>query len=87
MKRFIREMFQDDVHEICVGRVSLVLGLFLTVITASIDMDVAGDVTWAEAALRASPGIIGLIAYVFTRAFEAKEWIAETSEKFIKKGK
>lgn len=87
MRKFIREMFQDDVHEICVGRVSLVLGLFLTVITATIDMDVLGDMTWAEAALRASPSIVGLVAYVFTRAFEAKEWIAETSEKFLKKGK
>jgi hypothetical protein len=37
--------------------------------------------------LRASPGIIGLVAYIFTRAFEAKEWIAETSEKFLKKSK
>ena len=87
MRKFIREMFQDDVHEICVGRVSLVLGLILTVITATIDMDVLGDMTWAEAALRASPSIVGLIAYVFTRLFEQREFIAEVSDKIINKKK
>lgn len=87
MKKFIREMLEDDTHQICVGRVSLILGLCLTVITSTVYMGVAIEMTWAEAALRASPGIMGLVAYIFTRAFEAKEWIAETSEKFLKKSK
>lgn len=86
MKKFFTEMFQDDTHEICIGRFSLFLGLLLTVFTATIDMDVEGEMTWAEAALRASPAIVGLIAYVFTRAFEAKEWVADLA-KTIKKSK
>jgi hypothetical protein len=84
MKKFIKELFQDDVKEACIGRFSLFLGLVLTVFTATIDMDIEGEMTWAEAALRASPGIIGLIAYIFTRLYESKEFIAETSEKIIK---
>lgn len=86
MRKFFKEMFQDDVKEICIGRFSLFLGLILTVFTATIDMDVEGEMTWAEAALRASPSIVGLIAYVFTRAFEAKEWVADLA-KTIKKSK
>lgn len=84
MKKFIKELFQDDVKEACIGRFSLFLGLILTVFTATIDMDIEGEMSWAEAALRASPGIIGLIAYIFTRLYESKEFIAETSEKIIK---
>lgn len=84
MKNFFKQMFQDDVKEICIGRFSLFLGLILTVFTATIDMDIEGEMTWAEAALRASPAIIGLIAYIATRLFECKEFIAETSEKIIK---
>lgn len=86
MRKFFKEMFQDDVKEICIGRFSLFLGLILTVFTATIDMDVEGEMTWAETALRASPAIVGLIAYVFTRAFEAKEWVADLA-KTIKKSK
>lgn len=85
MTKFFREMFNDDTHEICVGRFSLFLGLLLTVVTATVDMDIEGEMTWAEAALRASPGIIGLIAYVFTRAFEAKEWVADMAKTIRKK--
>lgn len=85
MKKFFREMFSDDVHEICIGRFSLFLGLILTVFTATIDMDVEGEMTWAEAALRASPAIVGLVAYVFTRAFEAKEWVADLAKTIKKK--
>lgn len=87
MRKFIREMLEDDTHQICVGRVALVLGLFLTVVTSTVYMGVAVEMTWAEAALRASPGIIGLVAYVFTRLFEQREFIAEVSEKLIKKSK
>lgn len=83
MRKFIREMFSDDVHEICVGRVSLILGLLLTVITATVDMDVALEMSWAECVLRCSPGIIGLVAYISTRLFEAKEFIAEVSDKIL----
>ena len=86
MRKFFKEMFQDDVKEICIGRFSLFLGLILTVFTATIDMDIEGEMTWAEAALRASPAIVGLVAYVFTRAFEAKEWVADLA-KTIKKAK
>lgn len=84
MKKFIKELFQDDVKEACIGRFSLFLGLILTVFTATIDMDIEGEMSWAEAALRASPAIVGLIAYIFTRLYECKEFIAETSEKIIK---
>lgn len=78
-------MFQDDSGQICVGRVSLILGLFLTVLTATIYMDIEGEMSWAEAALRASPAIVGLVAYVFTRAFEAKEWVADLAKTIKKK--
>lgn len=84
MKKFIKELFQDDVKEACIGRFALFLGLILTVFTATIDMDIEGEMSWAEAALRASPAIVGLIAYIATRLFECKEFIAETSEKIIK---
>lgn len=87
MLKRLAEIFEDDTKALCVGRVSLILGLFLTVITATIDMDVLGDMTWAEAALRASPAIVGLVAYVFTRLFEQREFIAEVSEKILKKDK
>ena len=80
MRKFFREMFQDDTHEICVGRFSLFLGLILTVFTATVDMDIEGEMSWAEAALRASPAIIGLVAYVMTRAFEAKEWVSDMTK-------
>lgn len=80
MKKFFTQMFQDDTHEICIGRFSLLLGLILTAFTATVDMDVEGEMSWAEAALRASPAIVGLIAYVMTRAFEAKEWVADITK-------
>lgn len=84
MRKFIKELFQDDVKEACIGRFSLFLGLILTVFTATIDMDIEGEMSWAEAALRASPAIVGLIAYIATRAMEAKEWISDTTERIIK---
>lgn len=77
-------MFEDDTHEICVGRVALILGLLLTVITATVDMDTDGEITWAEAALRASPAIVGLVAYIFTRLAEMKEWIADLTKNLTK---
>ena len=86
MKRFMIELFEDDTRQFCIGRFSLFLGIILTVFTATIYMDVDGEVTWAECALRASPGIIGLVAYVFTRLAEMKEWVADLA-KTIKKGK
>ena len=84
MKKVLREMFQDDVGEICIGRFSLFLGMILTVFTATVDMDIEGEMSWAEAALRASPAIIGLIAYIFTRLYECKEFISDTAEKIVK---
>ena len=87
MKKFIRQMFEDDTHEICVGRVSLVLGLIITAFTATVDMDIETEVTWAEAALRASPAIIGLVAYTFTRLAEMKEWVADLTKKLTKVAK
>lgn len=80
MKKFFLEMFQDDTKEICIGRFALFLGLILTVFTATADMDVEGELGWAEAALRASPAIIGLIAYVATRLFECREWVADITK-------
>lgn len=85
MKKFFTEIFQDDVKEFCVGRFCLVLGMFLTVITGVWSIDTVGDITAWEAVVRTSPGIIGLLAYVFTRLAEMKEWIAETAEKVVKK--
>lgn len=80
MKKFLKEMFSDDTHEICIGRFALFLGLILTTFTATVDMDVEGELGWAEAALRASPAIIGLVAYIFTRLAEMKEWIADMTK-------
>lgn len=85
MKKFIRELFEDDAHQICMGRFSLFLGLLLTPITAVWSMDTVGEVTLWEAVVRTSPALIGLIAYVFTRLAEMKEWISETAQKVIKK--
>jgi hypothetical protein len=85
MKKFIRELFEDDAHQICMGRFSLFLGLLLTPITAVWSMDTVGEVTLWEAVVRTSPALVGLVAYVFTRLAEMKEWIAETAQKVIKK--
>lgn len=87
MKKFLTELFQDDVHEFCIGRFSLFMGLILTLFTATIYMNTDGEVSWAEAALRASPGIIGLLAYVFTRLYESKEWCADLAKSLTKKAK
>lgn len=80
MLKRLAEIFEDDTKSLCVGRVSLVLGLILTTFTATVDMDVEGELGWAEAALRASPAIIGLVAYIFTRLAEMKEWIADMTK-------
>lgn len=81
--RFIKGLFLDDVDQPCVGRFSLFVGLILTPLTAIWFMDTGGDITWAEMIVRCSPGIIGLIAYIFTRLAEMKEWIAEQAQKYI----
>lgn len=85
MKKFIRELFEDDAHEACIGRFSLFIGLILTPITAIWSIDTIGEVTLWEAVVRTSPAIVGLIAYIATRLFECKEFIAETAQKVIKK--
>jgi hypothetical protein len=85
MKKFIRELFEDDTQQICMGRFSLFLGLLLTPITAVWSMDTVGEVTLWEAVVRTSPALVGLVAYVFTRLAEMKEWISETAQKVIKK--
>lgn len=87
MKRFFTEIFQDDVKEFCVGRFSLILGIVLTVVTGVWSIDTVGDITMWEAVVRTSPGLIGLIAYCITRAFEAKEYVTEIVEKITKKNK
>ena len=84
MKKFFKGLFLDDVGEPCVGRFSLFIGMFLTVITGVWSIDTIGEITVWEAVVRCSPGIIGLIAYIFTRIAEMKEWIAQTAEKVIK---
>lgn len=84
MKEFIKGLFLDDVKEPCIGRFSLFLGIILTVITGVWSIDTIGDVTMWEAAVRTAPGIIGLLSYVFTRLFEAREFIAETAQKVAK---
>lgn len=85
MKKFIRQLFEDDAHEICIGRFSLFIGLLLTPFTAIWSIDTVGEVTLWEAVVRTSPALIGLVAYIATRLFECKEFIAETAEKLKKK--
>lgn len=84
MKKFFTEIFHDDVKEFCVGRFSLVLGMILTVITGVWSIDTIGEITVWEAVVRTSPGLIGLIAYIFTRIAEMREWIAEVAQKVVK---
>lgn len=84
---FIAGLFYDDVNEPCIGRFSLFLGLCLTAYTATAHIDVVGDVTWGEGIVRCAPGLIGLLAYCFSRLMECKEFIAETALKLKKKGK
>ena len=85
MKEFIKGLFLDDSGEPCIGRLSFFVGLLLTVITGVWSIDTIGEITMWEAIVRTSPGLIGLIAYIFTRAAEMKEWIAETAQKLKKK--
>lgn len=84
MKKFLKGLFLDDVGEPCIGRFSLFLGIVLTVVTGVWSIDTVGDITLWEAVVRCSPGLIGLIAYIFTRIAEMKEWIAETAQKVVK---
>ena len=84
MKKFIRELFEDDTKQICMGRFSLFLGLTLTPFTAIWFMGADGEVSLWEAVVRTSPALVGLIAYIFTRLFECKEFLAETAEKVVK---
>ena len=81
--KFVKGLFLDDVDQPCIGRFSLFVGLILTPLTAIWFMDIGGDITWAEMIVRCSPGIIGLIAYIFTRLAEMKEWIAEHARDFM----
>lgn len=84
MKNFIKGLFLDDAKEPCIGRFSLFLGMLLTVVTGVWSIGSIGDVTVWEAIVRTSPGLIGLIAYIFTRVAEMKEWIADTAQKVVK---
>lgn len=84
MKKFFKGLFLDDVGEPCIGRFSLFIGMFLTVITGVWSIDTIGEITVWEAVVRTSPGLIGLIAYIFTRIAEMKEWITETAQKVVK---
>ena len=85
MKEFVKGLFLDDSGEPCIGRFSFFVGLLLTVITGVWSIDTVGEITVWEAIVRTSPGLIGLIAYIFTRAAEMKEWIAEIAQKLKKK--
>ena len=87
MSKRLTEVFEDDTKSLCVGRVSLVLGLVITAFTATVDMDIETEVTWAEAVLRASPAIVGLVAYIFTRLAEMKEWVADLTKNLAKVAK
>ena len=82
---FIRGLFEDSEKEPCIGRFSLFLGMILTVFTGVWAIDTVGEVTLWEAVVRTSPALIGLVAYIATRLFECKEFIAETAEKLKKK--
>lgn len=85
MKEFVKGLFLDDVNSPCIGRFALFMGMILTVITGVWSIDTIGEITVWEAVVRTSPGLIGLIAYIFTRAAEMKEWIAEVAQKLKKK--
>ena len=50
-------------------------------------LDIETEVTWAEAVLRASPAIVGLVAYIFTRLAEMKEWVADLTKNLAKVAK
>lgn len=82
IETFIKGLFLDDVGEPCIGRLSLFVGLLLTPLTAIWFMDSEITMNWSETVVRCSPGIIGLIAYIFTRLAEMKEWIAEHVKDF-----
>lgn len=87
MKEFVKGLFLDDVNSPCIGRFALFMGIILTVITGVWSIDTIGEITVWEAVVRCSPGLIGLIAYCITRAFEAKEYVTEIVEKIAKKDK
>lgn len=84
MKKFIKELFIDDSGEACIGRFSLFLGMLLTVITGVWGIDTIGDLTAWEAIVRTSPGLIGLVAYIFTRLAEMKEWVSDLTKNLTK---
>lgn len=84
MKEFFKGLFLDDVHEPCVGRFSLILGILLTGFTATFAMGTAGEVSYGEAIVRSSPAIAGVVAYIFTRLYESREWLAEFAKNFAK---
>ena len=81
---FIKGLFEDSEKEPCIGRFSLFLGMLLTVITGVWDIDTIGDLTAWEAIVRTSPGLIGLVAYIFTRLAEMKEWVSDLTKNLIK---
>lgn len=84
MKKFIKELFIDDSGQACIGRFSLFLGMLLTVITGVWGIDTIGDLTAWEAVVRTSPGLIGLVAYIFTRLAEMKEWVSDLTKNLAK---
>lgn len=84
MKEFVKGLFLDDVNSPCIGRFALFMGIILTVITGVWSIDTIGEITLWEAVVRTSPGLIGLIAYIFTRLAEMREWIADTAQKVVK---
>ena len=84
MKKFVKELFIDDSGEACIGRFSLFLGMLLTVITGVWGIDTIGDLTAWEAIVRTSPGLIGLVAYIFTRLAEMKEWVSDLTKNLTK---
>lgn len=84
MKEFVKGLFLDDVNSPCIGRFALFMGIILTVITGVWSIDTIGEITVWEAVVRTSPGLIGLIAYIFTRLAEMREWISDTAQKVVK---
>lgn len=82
LKWFVKGLFLDDVKEPCVGRFSLILGMILTTFTATFAMGTEGEVSYGEALVRTGPAIAGLVAYIFTRLYESREWLAEKGKEF-----
>lgn len=83
----ISEFFQDNENYLSIGRACLAIGLVLSTITGVtffyyFRTSDAPTGMW-DWAIVATPGIIGLFAYIFSKLYDVKEEIAA----FVSKNK